>query len=805
MESLLHDIRYGVRLLAKNRQLTFAAIVALVLGIGVNTAIFSVVNGVLLRPLPYKNPEQLHTMVWEKRVQGSLRQVTTSYPNFADWTEQSSVFERLAAFSGNEFNLTGGGNPERLIGQDVTANLFDTLNVAPFLGRGFTAAEQQPGRNQVVILSYDLWQRRFAKDRSVIGNSVSLNNESYAVIGVMPEGFQFPPGLIAKSELWTPLVPGDDRGQDSLEIVGRLKRGATRVQAEVEMNNIATILAQMHPQTNNYQPMKVISLHEYLTGDAESSLLILLGAVALVLLIACANVASLLFARATARQREIAVRMALGAGRRRLIRQMLTESVVLALIGGLVGLAVAFFGIPWLVSLVPAGTIPRLDEITIDARVLAFTFGLSVLTGVIFGVAPALQASKPDFNDLLKEGGRSGSAGSRTQSLRGALLIFEVALSLLLLIGAGLLTRSFLRLRSLDPGFEVRDRLTLRVDLLPSKYREPVTRIGFYKQLTEQLGSLPGVRSVGAINNLPFTEGNAKESFNIDGRPNPGPDDLRSAEYRVISPDYFKTMGVSVLDGRAFDEGDTREGRSVAIINEAMANRLWPGESPVGKRLYLTFEKKAPRDIVGVVRDSKHTDLKLEAKPQMYVPYPQRPLAGMNLVLYTSVDPLALASAVRSKVYSLDAEQPVYNVKTMDQWLVQSIGTNRFNMFLISIFGSASLLLSLIGIYGVISYSVSQRTGEIGIRMALGAGRRDVLSMIIVNGMKSVAIGIVAGVAAALLATKVLSALLYSVTPSDPVTFVIASFAFVTAAVAASLLPAWRATKINPITALRHE
>jgi putative ABC transport system permease protein len=805
MASFLQDIKFGIRVLLKNPTVTAAALVALVLGIGANTAIFSVVNGVLFRPLPYKDSDNLYTVVGEKRVQGSLRQATTSYPNFQDWKEQNSSFEVLSASTGDEFNLTGMGEPERLLGSQISSDLLPTLRVEPFLGRSFLPQEQQPGNGRVAILSHGLWQRRFASDQSVLGATMTLNDETYTIVGVMPRDFQYPPNSISKSELWVPLIPGDDRGQDNLELVGRLNPGVTAAQAEAELGNIIAGLKQLYPKTNSDQAVKVMALREYIVGDVRSALVILLAAVGLVLLIACANVASLLLARASSRQKEISIRLAMGASRMRLVRQLLTESVLLAGLGGALGLLLTVWGIDVLRSLVPAGTIPRVDEIQVDSRVLGFTLLLAVVTALIFGLIPSLQTSKPDFNECLKEGGRSGTAGGRSQKIRSLLVASEIALSVVLMIAAGLLAKSFLRLSNVDPGFKSENRLTMRIDLPPSKYREPERRLAFYNQLMEQLGGLPGVQSIGVVNSMPFAEGNSRESFNIEGRPNPRPEDLRSAEFRVNNADYFKTLGIPVVEGRPFNESETRDSMKVAIINETMANALWPGQSPIGKRLLITFENKVPREIVGLVRDVKHTGLTVDAKPQMYIPYVQRPGLGMYVALHTNSTSATAVASMRNAVYAVDSDQPIYNIKTMDQWLARSVATNRFNMLLLIIFGSVALCLSVIGIYGVISYSVNQRTREIGIRMALGAQRKHVIRMVILQGMKPVVIGVALGVGVALYVTRVLSELLYTVTPSDLLTFVLIPWIFTSVALAATLIPAWRATKVDPTTALRHE
>jgi len=804
---LLHDLRYAARLQRKNPGFTIVAVIALALGIGANTAIFSVVNTVLLRPLPYKDPERL-VMVWEDATKQGYPRDTPAAANFVDWRDQNQVFEGMAAIYDTSFNLTGAGDPERLEGRSVSANLFPLLGVEPQLGRVFTAAEDQPGAQHVVLLSYALWQRRFGGDQGIVGQSLTLNGESYVVVGVMPARFQFPS---SDDQAWVPIALSQEdagnRNRHYLQVLARLKPGVSLAQAQSEMSTIAARLQQQYPESNTDLGAAVQPLHEHLVGDIKPALLVLLGAVGLVLLIACANVANLLLARAAVRQKEIAVRVALGARRWRLIRQFLTESVLLSSLGGLVGLAIAYGGLVVLKAFIPEN-ISQAREISIDLKVLGFTFLVSVATGLIFGLAPAVQAARFNQIETLKEGGRDAATGGSGKRLRGLLVMAEVAISLVLLIGAGLLINSFLRLRNVDPGFRADNLLTMRVVLPDAKYETMERRSVFYTDLINRVQSLAGVRSAAVTTNLPLYRQGNSIGIGIEGRPAPPPGQELIVVTRIVSPGYFDTMSIPLLQGRQLTEQDAKTTPRAVVISETMARRYWPGEDAVGKRISLGRIRK-PEDwfqVVGVVKDVRQFELTAEPKPQMYLTYRQ---AGFfdarDLVVKTDVDPASMAATVRKAVWEIDKDQPVSNIQTMDEILADSIARQRFSMLLLAIFAAVALVLAGVGIYGVMSYSVAQRTHEIGIRMALGAQTGAVLKLAVGYGMKLVIAGLVIGLIAAFALTRVMSTLLFGVTATDPATFTLISLLLIGVAALASYIPARRATRVNPIIALRYE
>ncbi|HEX5706976.1 MAG TPA: ABC transporter permease [Pyrinomonadaceae bacterium] len=806
---LRQDLRYGVRMLAKNPGFTVVAVIALALGIGANSAIFSVVNTVLLRPLPYKDPERL-VMVWEDRTKRGYPRDTPAAGNFTEWREQNSVFEGMAAIADLSFNLTGAGEPERLEGRRVSANLFPLLGVEPQLGRAFLPEEDEPGAARVVVLSHGLWQRRFGSDVGVVGKPLTLNGESFEVVGVMPPDFQFPS---RDDQLWVPIAftpqEAANRNRHYLQIVARTKPGTSVEQAQTEMSAIAERLRQQYPDTNTDVGAAVVPLHEQLVGDIRPALLILLGAVGFVLLVACANVANLLLARAAVRQKEISIRVALGASRSRLIRQFLTESVLLAALGGLVGLLLSVWGVSLLRAFIPEN-ISQAQAVAIDGRVLGFTLLVSLLTGLVFGLAPALQTSGSNLNETLKEGGRDSAAGVRGGGVRGLLVITEVALALILLIGAGLLLNSFLRLRRVDPGFRADNLLTMSIVLPQTKYPDYARRAAFYDELVARVEALPGVKSAAVANWIPLVLQGDSITVAVEGRPDPGPTQRPGVVTRVVSPGYFRTMSIELLQGRPLDAQDRADTPNVAVISETMARRLWPGEGPLGKRLTPGSPDTANPDdwvtVVGVARDVRQFELVADPKPQMYLSYAQAGFfAPRHLVVKTEVEPLGLASAVRGAVWGIDKDQPVSNVRTMEDVLSESIAPERFSMMLLGIFAALALVLAAVGVYGVMSYSVAQRTREIGIRMALGAQPRDVLKLAVGQGLKLVAVGVAAGLVAAALLTRVMSSLLFGVSATDPLTFAAISLVLVGVGVLASYIPARRATKVDPLTALRYE
>jgi putative ABC transport system permease protein len=657
MAGLKQDLRYGVRMLFKRPSFTLVVVLTLAISIGANSVVFSVVNALLLRPLPYSQPEQL-VVLWG--VYRANDKAYASAANFHDWQEQNHVFQSLAAYDTQRFNLTGGDHPEAVDASLVSVNLFSLLGVQPLRGRSFQPEEAQPVSNHVAVISNGLWQRRFGSDPAAIGKTLMLDGESYSIIGIMPPGFSFP----EKAELWLPLsfVPEElaDRSYNHLFVIGRLKPDVQLPQAQSEMSAIANTLAQQYPTENAGRGLRLVSLQENLIGDIRMALLILIGSVAFVLLIACANVANLLLARAWTRQKDIAIRIAMGASRQRLIQQLLTESLMLSLLGGVVGLLLAYLGIQVLKSVGP-DNIPRLSEIGIDWRVLAFTLFISLLTGVIFGLVPALQASNPDINEWLKEGQRSSGGNSVRKSVRSWLVVTEMALALVLLIGAGLLIKSFLRLWQVEPGFNPHNVLTMTVSLSPPKYNTRADVAAFYQRLLQQLQAVPGVQAAGVVNQLPFSGKNLGFSFTVAGRPQFGPEDAATANYRLTSPNYLRALGIQLVRGRDFNEHDTRESPPVALINETLAKRYFPNEDPIGKQLNIEGQS-APREIVGIFGDVKQVKLDAEVKPEIYVPYLQFPVASMSIVVRTTSEPSSMIGPVLNQISVVDRDQPVFQV-----------------------------------------------------------------------------------------------------------------------------------------------
>jgi predicted permease len=803
METLFKDLKYGIRSLLKRPGFTLVALITLALGIGANTAIFSVVNGVLWRPLPYQTPKQL-VMVWENhQARGGPVNEWLSPADFDDWRGQNSVFSDLAALNDWGPTLTGRDEPEPLTGAAVSHDMFAMLGVQPSMGRSFSPEEDQTGAPNVVVLSHELWQRRFSSDQTIVGKSISLNEENYTVIGVMPAGFNFP--VIPNTQLWRTLRPtlnpACQRGCLILRAIGRLKPESSFAGAQADLSTIAARLASQYPDSNSKVGATLVPLHEQLIGSMKRPLLILLGAVAFVLLIACANVANLMLARAATREREMAVRAALGASRGRVIRQLVTESTLLACAGGALGLLLAFWLLRLLVSLSPQGT-PRFDEIRIDGYVLGFTLLVAVLTGLIFGLAPALQISKPDLNNSLKDTGKGVPGGSRGGRLRSGLVIAEMALALLLLIGSGLLMKSFVLLQRVDPGFNPNQVVTLRVFLNRTHYQAMPQVVNFYSQLLDREKTVPGVQAVAAISTLPLSGNETDTSFMIEGRPQPPPNQEPVAWYNSVSPDYFRAMEMRVLKGRTFTDHDDEKSPLVVIISETMARRYWPNEEPLGRRL---GHPDHWREVVGVVKDVKHFGLDADAPPTMYFPMRQVPARGMNLVVRASGDPSSLVPAVRTQVWAEDKNLAIANLTTMKDLVSSSITQQRFILLLLGCFAALALLLAAVGIYGVMSYAVTQRTHEIGIRMALGARMGDVLKLVVKNGITLALIGIAIGLVLAFALTRLMASLLFGVTPTDLMTFATVSVGLVIVALVACFIPARRATKVDPLVALRYE
>jgi putative ABC transport system permease protein len=804
LETLWQDLRYGLRTLMKNPGFTLVAVLTLSLGIGANTAIFSVVNAVLLRPLPFAEPERL---VWLWDTQPQLTTTPTSLPDFLGWKSQNQSFEHLAAFqSGSMFIDTGDGMRDTPVGL-VTPETFALFRVSPILGRTFTDEETLPGRFRVAVLSHGMWQGRFGSDPNVLGRTMDVSGAPYTIIGVMPEGFSFPD----RAEFWRPL-PIDpnklDPGPHYLSVVGRLKPTVTLAQAQAEMSAIAARLSEQYAEKNAGHGVKLELLRDVVVGDIGPALFVLLGAVGFVLLIACANVANLLLARVGVRQKEIAVRTALGASRLRIVRQLFTESMMLSVGGGAAGLLIAVWGVNWLVSLAPK-TIPRVHEIAVDPRVICFTLLISVATSLLFGLAPALQASRPDLTGALKEGGR-GSAGLLRNRLRSALVISEVALSLVLLIGAGLMIRSFAKLNQVDPGFNPDRVFTAGVSLLRSKYPDDERVASFYSQLLERAAATPGIESAGAISDLPLLGSNTSDSFTIEGRPPVAKQEEPSTEYHVVTPRYFESMGIPLLAGRDFAGTDTKQSPNVVVINQTFARRHFAGESPLGHRLRLQGQERDPLLIVGVVGDVRQLGLDKQPVPEAFVPFLQDPLSetyqrSMTIVARTKSAPGAVAGSLRAALTSLDKSLPVYDLKPMTEYLRDSLARRRFNLILLTAFSGVALALAAIGIYGVISYGVTQRTHEIGIRMALGAEKVDVLWLVVRQGMVMALGGVAIGLLASFALTRLMESLLFGVSVTDPLTFSVIALLLTCVALLACFIPARRATKVDPMIALRYE
>lgn len=804
MESLIKDIKYGVRSLMKRPGFTFIAIITLGLGIGANSAIFSVVNGVLWRPLPYPNAQQL-VMAWENhKARGGPEREWFAPSDFTDWRDQNSSFSHLSALNDWAPTLTGRDEPEPLVGATVSHDMFALLGVAPALGRSFLPEEDLPKAPNLVVMSHELWQRRFNSDQAIVGKSISLNQESYSVIGVMPAGFQFP--VIPNAQLWRTIQPGlppsCQRGCLVLRVLGRLKPKVSIEKAQADAGTIAARLAAQYPDSNSKVGATLVPLHEQLVGKIKRPLLLLLGAVGFVLLIACANVANLMLARAATREREMALRAALGASRGRVIRQLLTESGVLALVGAVAGLVLAFWLLRLLLSLSPPGT-PGLEKIGIDIYVLGFTVLVALVTGLLFGLVPALQLSKVDLNRSLKSVGKGTPAGSQGGRVRGALVIVEIALALILLIGSGLLMKSFILLQRVDPGFNPDHLVTLRLILNKTAYPNIPQVTDFYSQLIDRVKTLPGVQSAAAISTLPLSGNDTDTDFLIEGRPQPPPNQEPVAWFSSVSPDYFRAMELRVVKGRAFTPLDNEKSPLVVIISETMARRYFPSEEPLGKKIGRGPDRW--REIVGVVRDVKHFGLDADTPPAMYFPLRQVPARAMNLVVRTSGDPLSLAPSLRAQVWAGDHNLAIANLGAMKDLVSASIVQQRFILLLLVCFASLALLLAAVGIYGVMSYVVTQRTHEIGIRMALGARMGDVLKLIVRNGIVLTFIGVAIGLSLAFALTRLMTSLLFGVTPTDAMTFALVAFGLVLVALVACLLPARRATKVDPLVALRYE
>jgi predicted permease len=801
MSTLLQDIRYGIRMLLKYKGFTAVAVIALGLGVGANTAIFSLVNGVLLRPLPFPDAERI--IYFEGRNPSSgITDSNISFLDFTDWSQQTELFRSTAAFWTGNANLgADGAEPERVPRAGVTSGFFAVLGVQPVLGRTFVPEDDKPETITVAIISHGLWKRRFGSDPAIVGQQVQISSRPITVIGVMPPGFEFP----EQTQVWVPSavnLSDEPRDNRAWSAIARLNPDVDLMQAQTRISAINAQLAKQFHETNKGWDVNLSTLHERVVREVKPSLLALLGAVGFVLLIACANVANLLLARSAARQKEIAIRAAMGASRGRVLRQMLTESILLSAVGGLAGLLLSVWLTDVLMSIVPEGA-PRLDQVGIDYRVLSFALGISALTGILFGLVPALHASKLDVTSALKEGGRGGE-GHRRTSARSLLLIGEVALSLMLLVGAGLLIKSFVRLQEVRPGFNAHNVLIANVALPGAKYKDQQF-VEFFRQLKERLDAAPGVQAVGGAINLPLGASGygIGRGFVPEGRPLTR-DEQFDASYSPITGDYFRALQIPLLTGRFFELRDNTEAPKVVIINESMAKRHFgsPSEA-IGKRFIIWRDEQFPREIVGVVGDTKTGSLTGESGAQMYVPHAQDSQWNfMGLVIRTAGDPAAFATTLRREVQALDKDQPIYNVRTMDDVVMNSIGTRRVSMQLFTVFACAALLLAALGIYGVMAYSVTQRTQEIGLRMALGAQKSDVLGLVIRQGMALSVIGVIVGLAGALALTRVIGNLLFGVTATDPATFVAIPLVLLFVALLACYLPARRAARLDPTRAL---
>jgi putative ABC transport system permease protein len=810
LETFLEDIRFGTRMLVKNPGFTIVAVLTLALGIGANAAIFGVVDAVLLRPLAYKDADRLVTILHRG-------DNPVAVANYIDWRDQSSSFEAMGAADYWSANLSGIDSPEHILGLSVTQSLLPLLGVEPLLGRLFVAGEDQKGAEHEVILSYGLWQRRFAGDSKVVGKGITLDGQQYTVLGVMPRTFKFAPFWATRAEMWVPNAFGDrihSREGNSLRIFARLKRDVALSEARAEIATITARLEQKFPGTN--RDVAVTPLKQNVVGQIKAPLLLLLGAVGFVLLIACANVAHMLLARSATRQKEIAVRTALGAPRTRVIRQLLTENLLLAAMGASAGLLLAAWGTRALVALSPA-FIPRVDTIRIDNRVVLFLIAVTALTGVVFGLAPAMHASAVNLTDTLKDGGRGGSDGNRRNRLRSFLVASEFALALILLIGAGLMVRSFFALQSIDPGFNPHGVLSMAVSVAGTQESEPHRRAIFYRQLIERVGTLPGVEAAGGINHLPLAGDLWGWPFAIEGRGKSLPGESPMAVYRIVMPGYFETMRLAVLGGREIAASDDASAPGVVLINEKAAREYWPGENPLGKHITFDEDQRASPTwltVIGIVRDAKQGEWAEAPYPEVYLAALQNGgflgereshASYITLVVRTRGNPAALSGLIKNTVWSFDRNLAISEVLTMDDVVAEANAEPRFEMALLAVFAAVALILAAVGIYGVMSYSVERRTREIGIRISLGASRTDVLRLVVRQGMALALAGSAAGIVGALLLSRLMTKLLYGVRPTDPLTFSGVAILLTLVALAANYLPARRATRVDPIVALRYE
>jgi putative ABC transport system permease protein len=803
--NLWQDLRYGLRLIRKNPGFSSVVVLTLAVGIGANTAIFSVVNAVMLRSLPFKDPDRL-VRLNESNPERGWPTFSVSHPTFLDWRDQNQTFAAMAAVSGASANLGTAGEVEVVRGSAVTVDFLTVLGTSPLMGRNFLPEEDKPGGNaRVVMITYGSWQKRFGADPEVVGKTVTINDNSFTIVGVLPESFAW--SSASNFELLFPLAPDPARNRSDhrLMVIGKLKEGVSREQALADLNTIAAQLANQYPESNGGWSVSGQGFYDWMIPEQiRRSLLLFLGAVGFVLLIACSNVANLMLARAAARQKEISIRIALGAGRWRIGSQLLVEALSLAMISGIAGLGVAWLATKALKAL-DSGDVPRLDELSMDGRVLGFSLLISLLTGVLFGLAPAIHAARTNLNEMLKEGGRSVSGGKVRQRIRNMLVTVEVGLSVALLISAGLLLRSFWRLQDVNPGFKPDHLLTMRVNLPRNRYPENPRAWGFYKRFLEEAGALPGIQSVGVTSGVPMSGGNTAGQVQIEGKPAAADGSNSSADWRIVSPGYFRTMGIP-LRGREFDERDTGDSQQVTIISEEMARRYWPDEDPIGKPVMLLSFGNKPFTVVGVAGDVRNLALDSDPAPMAYASTAFAATWNpMNLVIRTAGEPASQVSAIRSALGSIDPNIPIYEVRTLDELLSSSLGSRRFTMFLLATFAAVALLLACVGLFGVMAYLVSQRTHEIGVRLALGARPGDVFRLIIGRGMALAAVGSAFGVGGAWALGRFLESMLYQIKPSDPITFASAPILLLAVALLACYVPARRAMKVDPMVALRYE
>jgi len=811
MDALLQDIRYAIRLCLRTPGFTAVAVLALALGIGANSAIFTIVNAVLLEPLPFRDPSRL-VVLWETNARRPGRPNVLGPANFARWQDRATAFEQMAPFYDYRVNLTGGGEPEELIAQDVTPDFFPTLGVTPLVGRTFAPDEGPEGRDALAILGYGLWQRRFAGDPAVVGRTIQLSGRPITVVGVMPPEMRLfvkRGSLTGKApDLWRPFAFGEQHRQARgryMSAIARLKPGATLEEAQAQLGTIAGALQVERPQFNTGWGARVVPMHRELSGDIRPALLVLSGAVGFVLLIACANVANLLLARGASRQREIAIRNALGAARHRVIRQLLTESLVLCILGGALGLLVAQWTLDVLLAISPVD-LADIGDVHLSYPVLAFTAVVSLATAIICGFAPAFEGSRAAVQEALKDGSRQVGAGVRHRRIRQAFVVAEVALAVVLLVGAGLMLRSFGTLSGVNPGFDGRHVLTARLTIPTARYSTDEKRVEFFSALVSRLAAIPGVESAGAISFLPLAGSGAATGFTIVGQPPPAAGQEPVADVRVADNGYFSSLKIRLVGGRVFTDRELREKSNVVVVNEALAKRYFPNGDALGKSLVINMtEPNVPTEIIGIVGDVKYADFATEARAMTYWPHPQLAYSAMTLTLRTTPDPATFAPLVEREVRALDKDQPISDVRTMDQWVARTLSQARFSSTLLTTFAALALVLAAIGIYGVMSYAVSQRTSEIGIRLALGAESRDILAMIVGNALRLTVTGLAIGVALALALSRTLASLLYETTGTDPLTFAAVVGVLGAVALLASYFPARRASRIPPVEALRYQ